>query len=190
MFEPTFTYTVAEGWSLIAETEGLVYLGRDVGGDRQGLTVTILSPVKTEAVVLDEPISQPDESDEAITSRSSQMPEDYVVYLTEQGELTVSEVERVAFLDRDGSLATVAVTDRPGDLPCSPTAPCLKLLLERKPAVAPHSFYAGERARVWDLGAGNDRLIVMARVRAEVADSFEQLVSDALGVLATINFAR
>jgi hypothetical protein len=187
LFEPTLTYTVAEGWDLLAETEGVVFLGRDVGNERQGLSVTILSPARANAVVLGDPISQPDETDDAVLRRSLRMPDDYIAYLAEQDELTVSEVEPATLLDREGSVASVAVTDRPDDLPCPPTTSCLKLLLEQQPVVTPHGFFAGERARVWDLGAGNDRLIVMVRVSAAVADSFDQLVQDALGVLTTVS---
>lgn len=117
LFEPTFTYTVAEGWHLFAETEAVVFLGRDVGSERQGLSVTILSPARADAVVLGDPISQRDESDAVVLRRSLRMPDDYIAYLAEQDELTVSEVEPATLLGQEGSGATVAVTDRPDDLP-------------------------------------------------------------------------
>jgi hypothetical protein len=188
LFERTLTYTVDEGWGLLAESEAVVFLARDVGGERQGLTVTILSPVTADTVVLGDPIRLPDESPRAALRRSLPMPDDYIAYLAEQPELTVSEVGAATLLGREGSVANVVVTDRPGDLPCPPTTSCLTLLLEQRPVVTSHGFFAGERARVWDLGAGNDRLIVMVRVAAAVANSFDQLVQDALGLLATVSF--
>lgn len=188
LFEPTFTYTVADGWGLVAETEGVVFLGRDVGSERQGLTITILSPVRTDARVLRDPTFRPDQSPKSDLRRSLPIPDDYIAYLAQQDALMVSEVEPATLWGREGKVADVVVTDRPGGLPCPPSVSCLALLLENRPQVTRHGVYAGERARVWDVGTGNDRLIVMVRISATVADSFDRLVQDALGVLTTVNF--
>ncbi|MBA2327889.1 MAG: hypothetical protein H0V95_14775 [Actinobacteria bacterium] len=189
LFEPTITYTVPEGWELGAETEGVVFLGRDIGSERQAVSVTILSPAQAGAAVLDDPVSLPDESDEALVHRSMPVPGDYLSYLAKHQELMVSGVQSTTLLGREGSVADVAVTDRPGDLSCPATTSCLTLLLEQQPGVTPHGFVAGEQERVWDLGAGDDRLIVMVRVAPAVADSFDRLVQDAMSVLASVHFA-
>ncbi|MEX2434004.1 MAG: hypothetical protein WEA49_11730 [Acidimicrobiia bacterium] len=81
LFEPTFTYTVPDAWQLLAETEGVVVLSRDVAGERQGLLITILSPVRTRAVVLDDPITAPSEGSKSLVRRSESMPDDYLAYL-------------------------------------------------------------------------------------------------------------
>jgi hypothetical protein len=188
LFEPTFTYTVPSGWQLLAESEGVVVLSREVAGQPQGLIITILSPVRTRAAVLDDPITRPSEERRALVRRSVSMPEEYLAYLASQSLLTVSEAEPATLLGRDGSVADVAVTDRPGDLPCPATTSCLALLLERQPVVIHHGFFQGERERVWDVGAGADRLIAMVRVSASAALLFDQLVQDALDVVSSIEF--
>jgi hypothetical protein len=188
LFGPTFTYTVGDGWRLTAETPGVVVLQQDVGTEREGLTITISSPARSDTVVLRDPITPPGETDDEQLRRSLPMPEDYIAYLAQHQVLGVSDVAPATLLGRPGTVADVAVTDQPAPF-CSATMSCLALLLERRPAVAPHGFYAGELERVWDLGGGRDRLIVMVRVAPALADSFEQLVPGALGVLDTVNFA-
>lgn len=189
LFEPTFTYTVPDGWALEAETEGVVVLRRPVRDQPQGVLVFVLSPARADTVVLDNPICLTEACKKAALDRSLQMPDDYIAYLAQQQEVTVSEVGSATLLGRDGSVADVAVTDRPADLPCPATRSCLTLLVERQPVITPHGFFAGDRQRVWDVGKGDNRLIVMARVQPTVADLFDQLQQDALGVLTTVSFA-
>jgi hypothetical protein len=189
LFEPTFTYTVGDGWALQAETEGVVVLRRPVGDQPEGLLVFVLSPARADAVVLDDPICTTEACKDAARDRSMPFPDEYFAYLAQQQEVTASDVGPATLLGREGSVADVAVTDRPDGLPCAATTSCIALLVERQPVTTPHGFLAGDRERVWDVGTGNDRLIVMARVAAAVADSFDLLVQDALGVLTTINFA-
>lgn len=188
LFEPTFTYTVPDGWVLVGETEGGVFLGRDVGSERQAVTLDIFSPVRTDAVVLGDPIKPPDENNADALRRSSPLPDDYIAYLGGLKELTVSAVRPATLLGREGSVADVAVTNTPAGLPCVSPVSCLTLLLEKRPTVTQHGFFVGDHAWVWDLGAGNDRLIVIARSGATVEGSFEQLMQDTLGVLATVRF--
>jgi hypothetical protein len=189
LFEPTFTYTVPDGWALEAETEGVVVLRRPVRDQPQGVQVFVVSPARADTVVLDDPLCPTEDCKKAARDRSLQMPDDYIAYLAQQQGVTVSDVGPATLLGRQGSVADVAVTDRPDGLPCPATTSCLTLLVERQPVITPHGFFAGDRQRVWDVGKGNDRLVVMLRVHNAVLDSFDQLVQDSFGVLTTINFA-
>jgi hypothetical protein len=170
-FEPAFRFEVPDGWTLDAESQGVVYLHRGTFPD-DFVDLYLVAPGREPFRVADPPLSTAHRSG---VFSAAPFPRDYLTYLGASPYLQAGEVHDDTLFGLSGR-SVDAVVETPDAPFCGGVAgSCFSLFSYGRNSLSEQIEPRGAVMRVWELERDGRRLIVIlavpdaARLAAAVA---------------------